>query len=342
MIISSTGLVNTAIGGQQVTVAGQIFGYYNQVFAAGDGEAAVSGFVTASGHPLSRTDYQVLYNRLGVTWGVGDGVNTFNIPKVDGGTHFRAVDAPSVPRPVGTVASGNFATHTHVIRYLDSNRTQAGPIPNAGGPNGVDQNATQTITEISPVNTEVLPGATTPTSASNNCRPRMRTIRSALATKDNIELPIGSICGYIGPSTGWDNEAGAWLLCDGSSYSKTEYVDLFLVLGTSFGSTSTTFQVPDLRGFFMGMCNQYTSQYENFTVPSTSFGGAQGANIINHKHSLSSPLTALQYGTRQNSFPADPANREFDPSGGVDPYSPTPGTQTVPANASCLWIIKAV
>lgn len=342
VVAGSTGLVNTAIGSQQLSVAGQVFGYMNKVFGAGDGEAAVSGFVTASGQDISRTDFPILFNRLGVTWGVGDGVNTFNVPRVDGGTHFRAVDAPAVPRPVGTVASGNFTSHNHTIRYLNTNRTQASPNPNSGAPTGVDNNGPATITSLTNVSTVNIPGSVSPTGAGDTNRPRMRTIRSALAVKDSIELPIGSICGFIGPSTGWDNESGAWLLCDGSSYDKTEYIDLFLTLGTTFGSTATTFNVPDLRGFFMAMANQYAGQYENQTVNSNGFGSELGATIINHSHTLSAPLAAFQYGTRVNSQPNSPTNRENDPSNGVDPFGPTPGTQTVPANASCLWIIKAV
>jgi microcystin-dependent protein len=41
-----------------------------------------------------------------------------------------------------------------------------------------------------------------------------------------------------------------WLPCDGTSYSRTLYDDLFDVIGTSFGvgDGSTTFNVPDFRG----------------------------------------------------------------------------------------------
>ena len=40
-----------------------------------------------------------------------------------------------------------------------------------------------------------------------------------------------------------------WLPCNGASYSRTLYDDLFDVIGTSFGSVSgTTFNVPDFRG----------------------------------------------------------------------------------------------
>lgn len=44
-----------------------------------------------------------------------------------------------------------------------------------------------------------------------------------------------------------------WLLCDGTAYSRTLYANLFAAIGTSYGSGdgSTTFNVPDLRGYFV-------------------------------------------------------------------------------------------
>jgi microcystin-dependent protein len=44
-----------------------------------------------------------------------------------------------------------------------------------------------------------------------------------------------------------------WLLCDGSTYSRTMYAALFAAIGTSYGvgDGSTTFAVPDLRGYFV-------------------------------------------------------------------------------------------
>ena len=92
----------------------------------------------------------------------------------------------------------------------------------------------------------------------------------------------------------------------------------------------------------MAMANQYTGQYENLSVNSNGFGSEFGATMVNHNHTLSGPLSAFQYGTRLNSQPNSPTHRELDPTNGVDPFGPTPGTQSVPANASCLWIIKAV
>ena len=41
-----------------------------------------------------------------------------------------------------------------------------------------------------------------------------------------------------------------WLLCDGSAVSRTQFANLFGVIGTNFGSGdgSTTFNLPDMRG----------------------------------------------------------------------------------------------
>lgn len=49
---------------------------------------------------------------------------------------------------------------------------------------------------------------------------------------------------------GSDTLPDGWLLCDGSAISRTDYADLFSVIGTNFGSGngSTTFNLPDLRG----------------------------------------------------------------------------------------------
>lgn len=45
-----------------------------------------------------------------------------------------------------------------------------------------------------------------------------------------------------------------WLKCDGRSINRTEYANLFNVIGTSFGSVdSNTFNLPDCRGRVLGV-----------------------------------------------------------------------------------------
>jgi len=44
-----------------------------------------------------------------------------------------------------------------------------------------------------------------------------------------------------------------WVVCDGRSLSRTDYEELFEVIGTRYGSdNSTTFKVPDCRGRVLG------------------------------------------------------------------------------------------
>lgn len=69
---------------------------------------------------------------------------------------------------------------------------------------------------------------------------------------ENIDFPEPGDkipAGVISPYASETAPAG-WLLCDGSSVSRTTYADLFAVIGTIYGAGngSTTFALPDLRG----------------------------------------------------------------------------------------------
>lgn len=59
--------------------------------------------------------------------------------------------------------------------------------------------------------------------------------------------PAGSI--MMWPS---NNIPTGWALCDGSSYSRSEYAALFAVLGTTYGyNDNSSFKLPDMRGLFV-------------------------------------------------------------------------------------------
>ena len=60
------------------------------------------------------------------------------------------------------------------------------------------------------------------------------------------DAPIASILPYGGATS-----PQGWLLCQGQSLLRTDYPELFAVIGTSFGSVdSTHFNIPDLRDKF--------------------------------------------------------------------------------------------
>lgn len=61
-------------------------------------------------------------------------------------------------------------------------------------------------------------------------------------------IPVGVIQAFAGSTT-----PDGWLLCDGSAVSRTDYSELFLVIGTTYGDGdgSTTFNVPNLIDKFV-------------------------------------------------------------------------------------------
>ena len=64
-------------------------------------------------------------------------------------------------------------------------------------------------------------------------------------TEDYQFIPTGALMPYAGSSA-----PTGYLLCDGSAVSRTTYATLFGVISTTYGAgdTTTTFNLPDLRG----------------------------------------------------------------------------------------------
>ena len=85
--------------------------------------------------------------------------------------------------------------------------------------------------------------------------------------------PIGTILPFGGSTA-----PNGFFLCQGQAISRTEYKELFAVIGTSFGSGngSTTFNIPDLRGEFLrgAGTNSHTGEGNGGAV-----GVHQGATV---------------------------------------------------------------
>lgn len=60
--------------------------------------------------------------------------------------------------------------------------------------------------------------------------------------------PVGSVTAFAGATT-----PTGWLLCDGSAVSRTDYADLYAVIGDTYGAGdgSTTFNLPNLVDKFV-------------------------------------------------------------------------------------------
>lgn len=64
----------------------------------------------------------------------------------------------------------------------------------------------------------------------------------------SILVPVGVVQAFAGAST-----PDGWLLCDGSAVSRTDYADLYAVIGDTYGAGdgSTTFNLPNLTDRFI-------------------------------------------------------------------------------------------
>lgn len=69
-------------------------------------DAVPAGYLLCDGSAVSRATYSLLFGRLGLTFGAGDGVTTFNLPDL------RDKAPVGSGRLYGTGASGGEATHT--------------------------------------------------------------------------------------------------------------------------------------------------------------------------------------------------------------------------------------
>lgn len=155
--------VSAAIAAQGAFPVGVVVAY--------SGAAAPSGWLLCDGSAVSRTTYALLFAAIGTTYGIGDGVNTFNVPDIRGkavlgaGTgvsggvtgytitaggvgYTSATVTFSAPTGGGVTATGTaVVTAGAVVKIVITNRGSgytAAPTITIGGP-GAGATATATI-----------------------------------------------------------------------------------------------------------------------------------------------------------------------------------------------------
>lgn len=147
--------------------------------------------------------------------------------------------------------------------------------------------------EIETAITDSLPrnGSAGMTGNLNLAGNRITNLANPLNDSDAVSLgfarnatPVGMVMDYAG-----DFAPEGWLICDGRSLSRTEYSALFSVIGTKFGSqSSTTFNIPDLRGRVVaGVDNMGGTSANRITNAVSGFnpnnigaaGGAEGHTL---------------------------------------------------------------
>lgn len=118
---------------------------------------------------------------------------------------------------------------------------------------------------------------------------------------DNTDFPIGSII-VIPAIVSTNSNYSEWLLCNGISISKTDYSNLYAVIGDTYGSTTNDFNIPDLSNYAVKGCNAD----EQLNVSSNVATTATLSKYKSHTHSIkdvtstsgvSNVTLTMQYGS---------------------------------------------
>lgn len=97
------------------------------------GNTAPTGFILCDGSTVSRTTYAALFDEIGTTYGVGDGVSTFNVPDLRG----KVIIGTSASHKLGdtggeethVLISGEVPVHGHSIPSHGHNNTISATTP---------------------------------------------------------------------------------------------------------------------------------------------------------------------------------------------------------------------
>jgi microcystin-dependent protein len=131
---------------------------------------------------------------------------------------------------------------------------------------GIQRNATSTETQLMALNNVTV----TPASL----KPLIDALTLGVATS----VPAGAVMAFSRPAA-----PAGWLVADGSSVSRSQYLNLFNAIGTTYGSVdNNSFTLPDCRGFFIrGVGNGATGLDANRVL-----GSKQSSANLNHGHGL--------------------------------------------------------
>jgi microcystin-dependent protein len=103
-------------------------------------------------------------------------------------------------------------------------------------------------------------------------------VTAAKLASSVIFVPSGAVMAFA-----MNSVPTGWLFAEGTAVSRSTYANLFAAIGTTYGSGdgSTTFNLPDLRGYFV----RGAGTNSDGTAAGT-FGAKQADDIKSHKHSI--------------------------------------------------------
>ena len=170
----------------------------------------------------------------------------------------------------------------------------------------------------------------------------------------NAMLPAGMIVPFAGPV---ENIPVGWLLCDGRTVSRSEYINLYDAIGVAWGegNGTTTFNIPDLRGMFLrgvsgesgndADANRRTMLNENGGNTGNNVGSYQGdaiRNISGENSTIKTNGTADgPFQLTGNSYIFGTKNGGYLPLANFDASRVVPvGSDNRPKNVYVNYIIK--
>lgn len=174
------------------------------------------------------------------------------------------------------------------------------------------------------------------------------------AKASNMLVPAGAIMAFA-----MNSAPTGWLAANGSSVSTTTYASLFAAIGYTYGGSGGSFNLPDLRGYFVRGAGTNSDG-----TASGGFGGKQSESLLNHTHSGttggqsashthsytryssldnnivtgSSGIDSVWKGTTSVTTTSNSVNHTHDFTTGNP--STGGGTETRPANIAMLYCIK--
>lgn len=200
-----------------------------------------SNYAIANGSAVSRTNYPSLFSAIGVTFGSGDGVNTFNLPDLNGQTIRHSITP-------GIDSTYSVASHNHGGLLVATGYANSG---NTADANNSVYNS--------------INNAATSASGGSTMKTRDHDVLPLISLKD-APLPVGALL-YTFRNLNVAREYCTCLPADGSAYSSSTYSDLYTVTSTSYGGTAESPNRPDFRGCFP-KCNKSYSPGNNYSVDS--------------------------------------------------------------------------
>ena len=157
----------------------------------------------------------------------------------------------------------------------------------------------------------------------------------------NELTPVGAVMQFAGSSA-----PTGWLFCNGAEVSRSEYLDLFNAIGTTYGTgdNSTTFNIPDFRAMFprgASMGATGSIQVNSIDYTPQSLGTRQPDAMQGHQHKYTAPRAS--YAGMGDGYALTPL---FNGTNTTDPVTdgvngtPRTASENRPINLSINFIIK--